>query len=84
VSAMPGNQTVQRAILIGWMLFGWAVLMLLAGLASLMALHKLSPFIAPGPYHDLLGTLFVMVAWPAITWVFRFCIKHELWLLLLH
>jgi hypothetical protein len=45
-------------------------------------LHKVSSLIAPGPYHDLLGTLFVMVAWPVITLVFRFCIKHGLWVLL--
>ena len=79
---MSGNQGVQRAILIGWMLFGWIALILLSGLATLMVLHKVSSLIAPGPYHDLLGTLFVMVAWPAITLVFRFCIKHGLWVLL--
>jgi len=82
VSAMPGNQTVQRAILIGWMLFGWAVLMLLAGLASLMLLSYVSPFIATGPYHDLFATLFVMVVWPVVTLAFRFCVKHELWIFL--
>jgi hypothetical protein len=79
---MSGNQGVQRAILIGWMLLGWAALILLAGLATLMVLHKVSYLIAPGPYHDLIGTLFVMVAWPAITLVFRFCVKHGLWVLL--
>ncbi len=79
---MSGNQGVQRAILIGWMLFGWAALILLSGLATLMVLHKVSSFIAPGPYHDLLGIMFVMVAWPAITLVFRFCVKHDLWMLL--
>jgi hypothetical protein len=84
MSPVPGNQAVQRAILQAWMLFGWAVLILLAGLASLVALHEISPFIASGPYHDLLGTLLVMTAWPAITLLFRFCIKHELWLLLLY
>jgi hypothetical protein len=79
---MSGNQGVQRAILIGWMLLGWAALILLSGLATLMVLHKVSSLIAPGPYHDLIGTLFVMVAWPAITLVFRFCVKHGLWVLL--
>jgi hypothetical protein len=79
---MSGNQGVQRAILMGWMLFGWVALILLSGLATLIVLHKVSPLIAPGPYHDLLGTLFVMVAWPAITLVFRFCVKHGLWVLL--
>jgi hypothetical protein len=79
---MSGNQGVQRAILIGWMLFGSAALILLSGLATLMVLHKVSSLIAPGPYHDLFGTLFVMVAWPAITLVFRFCVKHGLWVLL--
>ena len=73
---------MQRAILIGWRLLGWAALILAAGLATLMVLHKVSSLIAPGPYHDLLGTLFVMVAWPAITLVFRFCVKHGLWVLL--
>jgi hypothetical protein len=79
---MSGNQAVQRAILIGWMLLGWAALILLSGLATLMVLHKVSSLIAPGPYHDLLGTLFVTVAWPAIALVFRFCVKHRLWVLL--
>ena len=79
---MPGNQTVQRAILIGWMLFGWAALILLAGLASLMLLGYVNHFIASGPYHDLLATLFVIVAWPVVTLVFRFCVKHELWIFL--
>jgi hypothetical protein len=82
MSAMPGNQTVQRAILIGWKLFGWAVLILLAGLATLMLLGYVNHFIAPGPYHDLFATLFVMVAWPVVTWVLRFCVKHELWIFL--
>ncbi len=79
---MSGNQGVQRAILIGWMLLGWTALILLAGLATLMVLHKVSYLIASGPYHDLLGTLFVMVAWRAITLVFRFCARHGLWVLL--
>jgi hypothetical protein len=79
---MSGNRSVQRAILIGWMLLGWAALILLAGLASLMVLHKIGYLIASGRYHDLLATLFVMVAWPAITLVFRFCVKHGLWVLL--
>ena len=79
---MSGNQGAQRAILIGWMPLGWAALILLAGLATLMVLHKVSSLIAPGPYHDLFGTLFVMVAWPTITLVFRFCVKHGLWVLL--
>jgi hypothetical protein len=79
---MSGNQSVQRAILVGWMLLGWAALILLAGLAALMALHQVSYLIASGPYHDLIGTLFVMVAWPSITLVFRFCVKHGLWVLL--
>ena len=60
----------------------WLALILAAGLATLMVLHKVSYLIALGPYHDLLGTLFVMVAWPAITLVFRFCVKHGLWVLL--
>lgn len=79
---MSGNQGVQRAILFGWILFGWAALILLAGLASLMVLHKVSYLIASGPYHDLIGTLVVMVAWPMITLAFRFCVKHRLWVLL--
>jgi hypothetical protein len=79
---VSGNQGVQRAILFGWILFGWAALILLAGLASLMVLHKVSYLIASGPYHDLIGTLVVMVAWPMITLAFRFCVKHRLWVLL--
>ena len=79
---MSGNQGVQRAILIGWMLLGWVALVLLSGLATLIVLHQVSSLIAPGPYHDLIGTLFVMVAWPAITLLFRFCVKHGLWVLL--
>jgi hypothetical protein len=77
-----GQSKRAAGILIGWMLLGWAALILLAGLATLMVLHKVSSLIAPGPYHDLIGTLFVMVAWPAITLVFRFCVKHGLWVLL--
>jgi hypothetical protein len=84
VSAVSGNQTMQRIILIGWMLLGWAVLIVLAGLASLGALHQVSHLIVKGPWHDLFATLFVMVVWPVITVVFRFCVKHDLWLLLLH
>jgi hypothetical protein len=76
---MSGNPSVQRAILIGWMVFGWIVLILLAGLATLVALHHISPLIAPGPYHDLFGTLFVFVMWPSATLVLRFCVKHGLW-----
>jgi hypothetical protein len=79
---VSGHQGVQRAILVGWMLLGWAALILLAGLASLMVLHKISYLIALGPYHDLIGTLLVMVAWPTITLAFRFCVKHGLWVLL--
>jgi hypothetical protein len=69
---MSGNPRVQRVILIGWAVFGWIVLILVAGLLTLFALAQASPRIAPGPYHDLFGTLFVMVAWPVITVVLRF------------
>jgi hypothetical protein len=79
---VAGNQTVQRAILTGWIVLGWIALILLAGLATLLLLHQVSPLITPGPWHDLYGTLFVMVVWPVITLVFRFCVKHGLWQLL--
>jgi hypothetical protein len=79
---MPGNQLVQRAILIGWMMLGWIVLILLAGLATLFALGYVSPYIPPGRWHDLFATLFVMLAWPAIALGFRFIVKHALWELL--
>jgi hypothetical protein len=76
---MSGNPFVQRAILIGWMVFGWIVLILLSGLAALVALAKVSPLIPSGPYHDLFGTLFVMLAWPAIALGFRLFAKYGLW-----
>ena len=79
---MPGNQFVQRAILIGWMVMGWIVLILLAGLTALLALGYVSPYIPSGRWHDLFATLFVMLAWPAITLAFRFIAKHALWELL--
>lgn len=79
---MPGNQAVQRAILIGWMLFGWAGLILLAGLATLAMLGQFNHFIAVGRWHDPIATLFVMLVWPLTTLVFRFCVKHGLWILL--
>jgi hypothetical protein len=82
VSIVSGNKTVQRIILIGWMVFGWFVLILFVGLATLFALAKVSPMIEPGPYHDLFATLFVMVTWPAITLALRFFVKHALWELL--
>ena len=59
-------------------LLGWAALILLAGLATLMVLNNISYLIVSGPWHDLLGTLFVMVARPTITLVLRSCIKHGL------
>ena len=55
---------------------------LLAGLATSVALAKVSPLIEPGRYHDLFATLFVMVVWPAITLALRFFVKHALWDLL--
>lgn len=79
---MSGNQTTQRIILTGWMLLGWAGLIALAGLATLFALHQISPSLPPGRYHDLVATLFVMLVWPVITLAFRFCVKHQLWPLL--
>jgi hypothetical protein len=82
VSIVSGNKTVQLIILVGWMVFGWIVLIGLAGLVTLVALAKLSPLIEPGPYHDLFATLFVMVTWPAITLALRFFVKHALWELL--
>jgi hypothetical protein len=81
---MSGNPRVQRAILIGWAVVGWIVLILVAGLLTLFALAQASSLIAPGPYHDLFGTLFVMVAWPVITVVLRFFAKHGLFGLLGH
>jgi hypothetical protein len=84
VSAVSGNQTAQRIIEIGWSLFGWAILIVLAGLLTLGVLHQVSHLIAAGPFHDLFATLLVMAVWPVITVVLRFCVKHELWLLLLH
>ena len=82
MNAMSGNKTAQWIILIGWMVFGWTVLIALAGLVALFALAKVSLLIEPGRYHDLLATLFVMVAWPAITLALRFFVKHALWDLL--
>jgi hypothetical protein len=79
---MPGNQSVMRAIWLGWIGLGWIVLILLAGLATLVLLQYVSPFIAQGPWHDLFGTLFVAVAWPVVTLAFRFCIKYGLYELL--
>jgi chromate transport protein ChrA len=79
---MPGNQSVERAIWLGWIVFGWIVLILLAGLATLLLLPYVSPFIAQGSRHDLFATLFVVVAWPVVTLVFRFCIRHGLYELL--
>jgi hypothetical protein len=79
---MPGNQTVERAILIGWIMVGWAGLILLAGLTTLMLLDRFSHLVATGRWHDPIATLFVMLVWPLTTLAFRFCIKHGLWLLL--
>lgn len=79
---MSGNQTTQRIILTGWMLLNWAGLIALSGLATLFTLHQISPFLVSGAWHDPIATLFVMLVWPVITLVFRFCVKHQLWLLL--
>jgi hypothetical protein len=79
---MPGNQSVKRAIWLGWIGLGWIVLILLAGFATLVMLQYVSPLIAQGPSHDLFATLFVVVAWPVVTLVFRFCMKHGLYELL--
>jgi chromate transport protein ChrA len=79
---MPGNQSVERAILIGWTMVGWAGLIVLAGLTTLMLLDRFSHFIPAGRWHDLIATLFVMLVWPPTTLAFRFCAKHGLWILL--
>jgi hypothetical protein len=79
---MPGNQSVERAILIGWTMVGWAGLIVLAGLTTLMLLDRFSHFIAAGRWHDPIATLFVMLVWPLVTLAFRFCVKHGLWILL--
>jgi hypothetical protein len=76
---MPGNPRAQRMIRAGWVLLGWAALILLSGLATLVLLGNVSPLIVSGPWHDAFATWFVMVVWPIITLVFRFCIKHGLW-----
>ncbi len=75
---MSGNRSTERVIWAAWTLMGWAALSLLAGLATLALLHQVSPMIPPGPCHDLFGTLFVVVAWPLVTLVFRCCVKHGL------
>jgi hypothetical protein len=79
---MPGNQRTERIISTGWVLLGWAALILLSGLATLMLLGKVSHLIVSGPWHDAVATWFVMVVWPIVTLAFRFCIKHGLWRLL--
>ena len=79
--AMPGNQTTQRIIWTGWIVFGWIALIALSGVTTLIVLNSVSPNIPTGGYHDLVATLFVMVAWPVIALAFRFCV-NELWLLL--
>ena len=78
---MPGNESVQRAIWTGWIVFGWIALILLSGVTTLIVLGSVSHLIAPGQWHDLVATMFVMVVWPFITLAFRFCAKHRLWLL---
>jgi hypothetical protein len=75
---MPGNRATERVIWAAWVAVGWVALILLAGLATLLLLSRVSPLMAAGPYHDLLGTLFVAVTWPVVTVVFRFGFKHGL------
>ena len=65
-------------------MLGWAALILLAGLATLLLLHHFSQLVAPGPWQDLLPALFVILVWPVVILVLRFCVKHWLWQLLGH
>jgi hypothetical protein len=81
MSAMSGNQTTQRIIWTGWMVFGWIALIVLSGVTTLIALGSVSPIIPAGRWHDLVATLFVMVVWPLMTLALRFFVKHRLWVI---
>jgi len=50
---------------------GWALLMFFTGLATAWLRGLVDPLIPAGDWHAMLSGLFVVVAWPALTWSLR-------------
>jgi hypothetical protein len=51
--------------------FGWALLMLLTGLATAWLRGVVDPLLPAGDWHGMLSGLFVAVTWPSLTWSLR-------------
>ena len=58
--------------------FGWALLMVLTGLATVWLWGAIEPVIPPGDWHARLSVIFVVVTWPALTWSLRAFASHHL------
>jgi hypothetical protein len=57
---------------------GWAMLMVLTGVATAWLRGAIDPVIPPGDWHGLLSALFVVVVWPALTRSLRAFASHHL------
>jgi hypothetical protein len=56
---------------------GWALLMLLTGLATAWLRGVVDPLLPAGDWHGMLSGLFVVVTWPSLTWSLRrFASRH--------
>ena len=58
--------------------FGWALLMLLTGLATAWLRGVVDPMIPAGEWHAMLSGLFVVTVWPSLTWSLRAFASHHL------
>jgi hypothetical protein len=50
---------------------GWALLMLLTGLATAWLHGLVDPLLPAGEWHGILSGLIVAVTWPSLTWSLR-------------
>jgi hypothetical protein len=58
--------------------FGWALLLLLTGLATAWLRGVIDPLIPAGEPHAMLSCLFVVTVWPSLTWLLRSFASHHL------
>jgi hypothetical protein len=57
---------------------GWALLVLLTGLATAWLRGMVDPLLPAGDWHGMLSGLFVAVTWPSLIWSLRGFASHHL------
>jgi len=59
-------------------LCGWALLMFIAGVATVLLRGVIDPLLPAGDWHGLLSGLFAVAMWLSLTWLLRNFARYQL------